>query len=1513
MKIVSTFKSSVVLLILCLATWRSAHAANIVWNAASGTDTNWSTGANWVGGVAPAGDDVQFFDTGTNGVPGTPNNLVDGAFTGTIASLRFGNTNGSHTTVIASGATLTITNTGGLIAGTPGDVGAARALTNTITGAGGTLAMTHTNAVLALAQGTATGVNGSRSVLNLSGLDTFNANIFKIGIGTTTSPNPGNANQREAGILFLARTNTITLNLADSLANYLTQGNRTNGIEISRNPGNNGGTPSLLYLGQANTINVDSISVGRDKNNAGATYGWMGFNPAFASPSATFRGVSGGSSRVTFWAVGDGGAAASSSNGGYGTNDFSNGIIDALVDAMTLGRDCSASSTWVGPNRGVFVFAAGTVDVNTLYVGNQALGPSTSTTPNSGIMNVIGASAVLKVNNSIVLGNTVQTSAAANATAGTLNVRNGTVLANSIAVGTLSMTNTVTLTNATLVLSNTAASPLKGITTFATTNSTLQLNITGLTNIVVTNLVTGGATNLINPASVAVFASYPTQVALIKYFGTMTGAGFNFGFGAGSIPLSAPNAYLSNNVANKSIDLVLPTDPRPIITSTSPSYGGSPGDDVTFSVTYTGVSPLTFQWLKDGTNIADGPTGNGSTLYGTTTSALSVTNAQELDSGNYVIVLANSFGSTTSAPPHALIISTNPIAPIVSGPFNQTVIEGNDATFSAAVSGKPFPTLQWQRDGADVGGATGQVLTVTNVQFATDDGAVYSLIASNEAGVVTNSAVLTVIVPPTISVHPQNVTVTNTQPASFSVTASGVPSPTYQWTKNGSPIAGATNSTLSFGSAVPTNAAVYAVVVSNPAGTVASSNATLLVNSTMSFTSLFPANNATGVCVDTPLRITFNVAPAVGTAGRIRIYNATNTATPVDTLDISLNVAAGVQARLIAGAGYNTFPVTFAGNTANIYPHLGVLTTNQTYYVTIENVINGTFKDSAGATFAGINDSNVWTFSTKPTGPADTTDLVVAADGSGDFCTVQGAVDSVPAANTTPTRINIRNGFYQEIVYVNQKNNLTFIGQNRDQTQISYPNNDALNAGTALRPSFRLQGNDNSLVNLTLTNSTPKGGTQAEALRTDGRRIALLNVKLASFQDTMLNNNNGDIVYVQDSLIQGDTDFIWGSSTLFVTNCEIRILSSGSPITQARTTAGTNGFSFVNCTVTRSNAAVVNCNFGRSLGFADGNVAFIRCRIDAHITGWQDSLVRSWEFGNSNLLATAPTNYNGVQLPDGDPRLLLAQDATSWLYGWMPAVAPVIVTQPASQSVAGGGTANFSVAAIGIENPAYQWLKNGTNLLGQTASTLTISGANANDVGNYSVIVSNTAGTVASTTVTLTVGNTAPTLAPISDQTINVGVAVNVTNMVTDPDQPAQTFTFALLSGPTNAVLDSGTGVFTWRPIVSQAGTTNLISVSVTDDGTPNLSGTNSFTVIVNPLLAPTVSSPSYTGGQFSLLVSGQAGPDYAVEVSTDLGSGIWTTLFITNSPPSPFEFIDTNAAAADIQFYRIKVGPPLP
>ena len=128
------------------------------------------------------------------------------------------------------------------------------------------------------------------------------------------------------------------------------------------------------------------------------------------------------------------------------------------------------------------------------------------------------------------------------------------------------------------------------------------------------------------------------------------------------------------------------------------------------------------------------------------------------------------------------------------------------------------------------------------------------------------------------------------------------------------------------------------------AGSVTSSSVTLTVNSTMAPTALKPANSSSGVSYDTPLYISFNTAPSIRAAGKIKIFNVTNGATPVDTIDMSLGT---LQNRTIATETFATYPIIATGNTAAIYPHLGVLTSNQTYYVTIDDGVFAGFGTGA--------------------------------------------------------------------------------------------------------------------------------------------------------------------------------------------------------------------------------------------------------------------------------------------------------------------------------------------------------------------------------------------------------------------------------------------------------------------------------------------------------------------------------------------------------------------------------------
>src|SRR5262249_41403658 len=108
--------------------------------------------------------------------------------------------------------------------------------------------------------------------------------------------------------------------------------------------------------------------------------------------------------------------------------------------------------------------------------------------------------------------------------------------------------------------------------------------------------------------------------------------------------------------------------------------------------------------------------------------------------------------------------------------------------------------------------------------------------------------------------------------------------------------------------------------------------------------------------------------------------------------------------------------------------------------------------------------------------------------------------------------------------------------------------------------------------------------------------------------------------------------------------------------------------------------------------------------------------------------------------------------------------------------------------------------------------------------------------------VVVTEVNSAPVLPAIADKSIREFVLLTFTNAATDSDIPAQTLTYSFATAPpTGATLNSSNGVFAWTPSETQGGTTNVIAISVTDSGSPSLSVTQSFTVIVIESNSPPV------------------------------------------------------------------------
>jgi len=436
---------------------------------------------------------------------------------------------------------------------------------------------------------------------------------------------------------------------------------------------------------------------------------------------------------------------------------------------------------------------------------------------------------------------------------------------------------------------------------------------------------------------------------------------------------------------------------------------------------------------------------------------------------------------------------------------------------------------------------------------------------------------------------------------------------------------------------------------------------------------LFPANKASEVNPDVQLRITFNQPPAVGKSGKVRVYDAANDRL-VDTLDLAIpsgptERATGAaltapyltppykyersvvptnrdtkpgtpsasaeppsgnyQLTIIGGFsdGFHFYPIIINGNVATIQLHHNLLEYGKSYYVLIDpgvlTIPDGSFK--------GITEKQAWRFSTKAKAPrANAEKITVSTDGLGDFNTVQGAIDSVPDHGKKRVTIMVRKGIYQEIVYFRNKDNVSFVGEDRDATVVRYANNEVFNphpvnlrtnelAGTfpSRRAAFAVDNsNDIQIINMTLETTAPG---QSEGLLLTGQRNILKNVRVIGFGDALQVNGPA---YIVDSIIEGAGDTILGRGPAFFERCTLK---SRSIFMWIRNTEANHGNVFKDCTFIGTAEPTV---FARSpkngnSTYPSAEAVLLNCTLSGiRPEGWgpadEGGKVHFWEYNSRN-------------------------------------------------------------------------------------------------------------------------------------------------------------------------------------------------------------------------------------------------------------------------------------------------------
>ena len=243
-------------------------------------------------------------------------------------------------------------------------------------------------------------------------------------------------------------------------------------------------------------------------------------------------------------------------------------------------------------------------------------------------------------------------------------------------------------------------------------------------------------------------------------------------------------------------------------------------------------------------------------------------------------------------------------------------------------------------------------------------------------------------------------------------------------------------------------------------------------------------------------------------------------------------------------------------------------------------------------------------------------ELTVAQDGSGNFKTIQEAINNVRDHAEIRVTIVIKPGIYNEKVVIPFfKRNITLKGLDKEKTVISF--NDY--SGKPFRgiditgnPKFStytsytllVQGNDCSVENLTIENTAGKVG-QAVALHTEGDRLVFKNCSILGNQDTLYLAKGGTRNYFENCYINGTTDFIFGAATVYFFNCTIESLSN-SYVTAASTTQQDKyGFVFVGCKLIAKDATVNKVFLGRPWR-PYAQTVFINTEMGSHIVaeGW---------------------------------------------------------------------------------------------------------------------------------------------------------------------------------------------------------------------------------------------------------------------------------------------------------------------
>ncbi|MGV3529112.1 MAG: pectinesterase family protein [Flavisolibacter sp.] len=239
--------------------------------------------------------------------------------------------------------------------------------------------------------------------------------------------------------------------------------------------------------------------------------------------------------------------------------------------------------------------------------------------------------------------------------------------------------------------------------------------------------------------------------------------------------------------------------------------------------------------------------------------------------------------------------------------------------------------------------------------------------------------------------------------------------------------------------------------------------------------------------------------------------------------------------------------------------------------------------------------------------------IMIAKDGTGNFRSVQDALNFIPSGNREKVTVHVKNGKYKEVITVDAtKHNIHMVGEDKNKTILTYnnhagtvlPNGDTINTWSSA--SFFVYGDDFTAQNITFENNAGFTAGQAVALRVEGNRAAFRNCRMMGNQDVLFLSGSGVKHYFEDCYIEGTTDFIFGAATAVFKDCHIHSRKN-SHVTAASTNSIIPfGFVFFNCRLT-ADSNINKVSLGRPWS-PTASVTYINCWLGDHIipAGWDN-------------------------------------------------------------------------------------------------------------------------------------------------------------------------------------------------------------------------------------------------------------------------------------------------------------------